>query len=383
MAGSKAKEKSAVADVYFCNLRSRSDRDNKISKIKKLFKKAGFDKMFSKGMLVAVKLHFGERGNDTFIKPMFVRAVVDKLREAGACPFLTDSNTLYKGSRHDAVSHLETALEHGFGYATVNAPLIIADGLRGSSFSEVTINKKHFKKVKIASGIMEAGGMMVLSHFKGHEMAGFGGAIKNLAMGCAPSQGKREQHAARFYVQEELCIRCGRCMANCPKDAISWVKCGGSKAASINKDKCVGCGECLTVCAPKAVTIDWSSEMAPFNERMAEYAYGAVCGKPGRTGYVNFLMNITPDCDCVSWSDAPIVPDIGILASTDPVALDQACLDLVNKQKSLPGSILETDAEEGKDKFKHLWKHTMGDVQLAHAEAIGMGGRKYTLVEIS
>lgn len=382
MAKPKAGTKKA-AKVFFCNLRSRSAGENKVSKIKKLFKEAGFDKLFTKDMLTAIKMHFGERGNDTFIKPMFARAVVDKLKEAGARPFLTDSNTLYKGSRHNAVDHLETALEHGFGYATVGAPLMISDGLRGGSFSEIAINKKHFEKVKIADAIIEAGGMMVLSHFKGHEMAGFGGAIKNMAMGCAPSQGKRDQHAARFTVQEELCIHCGRCIANCPQNAISWVKREKGKVASISKDACVGCGECLTVCGPKAVTIDWASEMVPFNERMAEYAYGAVCTKEGRVGYINFLMNITPDCDCVPWSDAPIVADIGILASLDPVALDQACFDLVSKAQSLEGSMLGGELGGGTDKFKGLWDYTTAEAQLSHAEAIGLGTKAYTLVEVS
>lgn len=375
--------KKAPSVVYFAGPRARKAKENKIQKIAALFDAAGFDTLVDKGALAAVKLHFGERGNDTFLNPVFARAVVDKLKEAGAVPFLTDSNTLYQGSRHNAVNHLHTALEHGYGFATVGAPLIIADGLRGGSFSEVRINKKHFKKVKIADAVVEAQSMIVMSHFKGHEMAGFGGAIKNLAMGCAPSRGKCDQHASRFSVNKALCIACGMCIANCPEKAIAWQSDAEKKKyAFINKDTCVGCGECLTVCEPKAVNIDWATEMEPFNERMAEYALGAVIGKKGRVGYFNFLMNITPDCDCVPWSDAPLVPDIGILASADPVALDKASFDLVNGQAGFVRSHLEHNHEPGQDKFMGTWSYTRGEVQLSYAESIGLGSTQYTLVAL-
>ena len=370
------------ASVYFAGFRARSAKENKITRIKALFKAAGFGNMVADGDLTAIKVHFGERGNDTFINPVFVRAVVDCLKERGANPFVTDSNTLYKGSRHNAVDHMLTALEHGYGFATVGAPVIIADGLRGSSYAEVAINKKHFKKVKIAAAVVEARSLIVMSHFKGHEMAGFGGAVKNLAMGCSPSRGKCDQHASRFEVDASLCIACGMCMANCPARAIKWEGKGKEKRAAINKVKCVGCGECLTVCQPKAVNIDWRSEIEPFNERMAEYALGAVTGKEGRVGYFNLLMNITPDCDCVPWSDVPLVPDIGILASTDPVALDKACFDMVNAQPGFADSLLRHGHAPGGDKFTGTWSHTRGDVQLSYAESIGLGSTDYDLVTL-
>jgi uncharacterized Fe-S center protein len=373
---------ASPSPVYFAGFRARGAKESKISKITALFKAAGFDGLLEKGDLTAIKVHFGERGNDTFINPVFVRAVVDCLKKAGCKPFITDSNTLYKGSRHNAVDHLQTALEHGYGFATVGAPLLIADGLRGGSFSEVTINKKHFKTVKIADAVVEARSLIVLSHFKAHEAAGFGGAIKNLAMGCAPSQGKCDQHASRFSVAEERCIACGMCMANCPAKAVRWEGKGKEKHASINKEKCVGCGECLTVCAPKAVNIDWETEIGPFNERMAEYAFGAVAGKKGRAGFFNFLMNITPDCDCVPWSDAPLVPDIGILASTDPVALDKASFDLVNSLPGFSHSLLSANHAPGEDKFTGAWPHTSGETQLTHASSIGMGSLAYEIIQL-
>ncbi len=376
------KTKPAPVPVYFAGLRARGPRENKLVKIAALFEKAGFPGRIGKNALTAIKLHVGERGNDTFMNPVFVRKVVDCVKAAGGKPFITDSNTLYKGSRHNAVDHMITAIEHGFSYATVGAPFIVADGLRSSSYEDVTIGKKHFASVKIASAIVNAQSMIVLSHFKGHEMAGFGGAIKNLAMGCTPSQGKCDQHASRFYAEPAKCIACGQCIANCPRDAIKFARRGEKKIAVIDKDRCIGCGECLTVCAPKAVTIDWKTELAPFNERMAEYALGAVTGKERATGYINFLMNITPDCDCVPWSDTPLVPDIGILASSDPVALDAACCDLVAQAVGLADSQLKKGHAAGEDKFTGCWSYTMGDVQLKHAEKIGLGSRRYELIRI-
>ena len=379
-------QKKKAAKVYFADLRARAAKESKSKKIERLFTAAGFNKQLTKGALTAIKVHFGERGNDTFINPVFVRTVVEQVMAAGGDPFVTDTNTLYKGSRHNAVDHLKTALEHGFGYATIGAPLIIADGLRGSSFMPVTIKKKHFTTVKIATGIVEAQNMIVLSHFKGHEMAGFGGAIKNLAMGCAPSQGKCDQHASRFSVDAALCIACGHCMASCPQGALSWTKTTvdnkEKKVATVDHALCVGCGECLTVCAPKAVNIDFKTELGPFNERMAEYAFGAVHGKKNKVGYISFLMNITPDCDCVPWSDAPLVPDIGIVASTDPVALDKACYDLVNQQQGFAHSHLKDNFKPGEDKFKGAWAYTMGEVQLHYAASIGLGCLDYELVTL-
>ncbi len=376
-------KKRQPSTVFFADFRARSAKESKIHKIKRLFEAADFAGLVEKGDLAAVKVHFGERGNDTFVSPVFVRTVVDCLKGAGAKPFITDSNTLYQGSRHNAVDHLQTALEHGYGYATVGAPLIIADGLRGKSFSPVRINKKHFKTVKIADAVVEARSLITISHFKGHELAGFGGAIKNLAMGCSPSQGKFDQHALRFSIAAERCTACGLCMANCPERAISWNTVKEHKFAVIDKERCVGCGECLTVCSPKAVELDWATEIEPFNERMAEYAFGAVLHKKNRAGYFNFLMNITPDCDCVPWSDAPLVPDIGILASTDPVALDKASYDLINSHVGFVQSHLKANHGPGENKFTGTWANTRGEVQLAYAESIGLGTTRYNLVDIS
>lgn len=367
-----------ASKVYFANLRARGPKQNKMSRIGRLFDSAGFKKLAGKDALTAIKIHFGEMGNDTFISPVLVRAIVDMLKRHGANPFLTDTGTLYSGSRFNAVDHLRTASQHGFGMEVTGAPLVIADGLRGQDWREVKIGKKHFATVKIASAILDADALLAVSHFKGHEMAGFGGAIKNLAMGCAPAAGKREQHSPRFEVKSDACTGCGGCLRVCPQKAVTIE----AKKARIDKSLCIGCGECLTVCAPKAVFMDWATELGPFTEKMAEYALGAVKGRRAKAGYFNFLMNITPDCDCVPWSDAPIVPDIGILASSDPVAIDAACRDLVNRQAGIGNSQLACNHAPGEDKFLGLWKHTLGDLQLRYAEEIGLGTRTYELIEI-
>jgi len=353
------------ANVFFTDLRSHGPDSNKVTKIKKLFDAAGFANAISKNDLTAVKVHFGERGNDAYVSPVFVRQVVDKIREAGGSPFLTDTNTLYKGERHNGVTHIGLAIEHGFCESVVNAPVVIADGIKSESFAEVEINKKHFKKVKIANAIVQADSMIVVSHFKGHDMAGFGGAIKNLAMGCAPFKGKRDQHAVRPYVTEK-CIGCGICAEICPEHIIKIE----NKKAIIDVSKCVGCCECVTHCKVGGMDIQWETEIGPFTERIAEYALGSIKHLNNKKGFINFVMNITPSCDCFGWSDAPIANDIGILASTDPVALDKACYDLVVQQM------------DGKDKFKELRPHTVGNLQFEYGQQIGLGTTDYKLIKI-
>ncbi|WP_292424631.1 DUF362 domain-containing protein [Methanoregula sp.] len=364
--------------VWFASLRARSNDENTEAKIRRLFDAAGFSSCIHKRDRTAIKLHFGERGSDAYISPVFVRQVVEKVKEAGALPFVTDTNTLYLGSRSNAVDHITTAVLHGFDYAVIGAPVIIADGLCGKNVARVTIKKKHFKTVTIAGDIVAADSMIVMTHFKGHEVAGFGGALKNLAMGCAPPAGKRAQHQAKPFPIRALCIGCGKCVAVCPKSAITLVK----KKSTFDPNLCIGCFECMTVCPSHAIDIDWETEIPLFTERLIEYAYGAVQGKEGKVGYLSFLTRITPDCDCTPWSDASIVPDIGILASTDPVAIDAAACDLVNQQQGYAESFLSTHHPPGEDKFSGMRPNTDGKRQLQYAEELGMGSRNYKLVRL-
>lgn len=368
-----------TATVYFTDLRARSSRESKVQKIVRLFDAAGFSGLIRPGDLTAIKVHVGERGNDSYINPVFVRQIVDRVKERGGKPFITDTSTLYLGSRSNAVDHLTTAIEHGFAYAVVGAPVIIADGLRGGHGVDVEIRKKHFASVRIAGDITAAKSMIVLSHVKGHDLAGFGGAIKNLAMGCATARGKAEQHAGRPIVDQERCEGCGICTIVCPQAAMEIT----GKGTVCNVEHCVGCGDCMRHCPQAAIDFDWSVELLPFLERMTEYAYGALQGKQQKTGFINFLLSITPDCDCVPWSDAPLVPDIGILASTDPVAIDRASYDLVNSQQGLQKSHLRSGHAPGEDKFKGAWEYTEGRHQFAYGEEIGLGTEDYRLVEVS
>ena len=365
--------------VYFCDAHARSQAENKLEKIKRLAIETGLKQMIQKDDFCAIKLHFGEPGNDTHLRPSYARQIVNLVRDCGGKPFLTDTNTLYGGLRHNTLDHMISAYENGFSYATVQAPVIIADGLTGTNVTDVEISAKHFSHVTIAADIVQSNAMVVLSHVKGHELAGFGGAIKNLAMGCAPPKGKRDQHEIRFFIDEEKCATCGTCEEACPTGAISENE---NHTRKIDKNVCVGCGECATVCQPNAVQADWETDIPAFMERMTEYALGAVKGKEKKTIYINFLQNITPDCDCVAWSDTPLVPDIGILASTDPVAIDRASYDLVTQAHGLSSTLLPHAPKEGEDKFKAVWNYTQSLIQVSYAEKLGMGTQNYELIKL-
>jgi len=371
--------------VFFLDARSKSSRTSSIVKIRTLLAKLNETSpdAVRSGDLCAIKIHFGEMGNDAYISPVFARAASDAARAKGAKPFFTDTNTLYSGSRANAVDHLETAIAHGFVPEVCGAPVIIADGIQSNDWREVPLAGActRLDTAKIASGILDANSMIVLSHVKGHEMAGFGGAIKNLAMGCAPFVGKREQHCVKFQVSDKKCVSCGMCVSVCPTGAATLSKEKGSKAM-INQETCIGCGECMTVCAPKAIGMDWEVGLEEFTEKMTEYALGAVSGKAGRLLFVNIVQKVVPLCDCVPWSDIPVVPDLGFLASTDPVALDQACFDIVKAAPVWPGSALDGKAGPGDDKFTALHPKTRSELQLEHGELIGLGSRNYELIRL-
>lgn len=355
-----------MSKVYMVDLKAHNKKSNKHNKLIKLFKTINKEDFIQKDTVTAIKLHFGEEGKDTFIRPIFVRPIVDELKKIGAMPFLTDTSTLYSGPRKIGPSHIEVAHRHGFVPQVTNAPIILADGVNGKDYEDIEVNLKHFNHCHIASGIVHADNMVVLSHFKGHEMAGFGGSIKNLAMGCAPPIGKAEQHSTKQKVSQSKCIGCEACLDVCAHDAIVME----NQKAEIQSNICVGCGECMTVCPVDAIYLNWQTELTEFNERMAEYAYASVLNK--NVIYFNFVVDVTPNCDCAPWSDEVLVNDIGILVSTDPVAIDQASLDLVNQASS----------HKHEDVFKNAHPNTVGQVQIDYGEKIGLGSKSYELIKL-
>jgi hypothetical protein len=364
--------------VYFIDLRA-TPKENFSAKLVRLVQTAGLKEVVAERDLVALKLHFGELGNTAFIRPVYLRQLVKAVRAAGGIPFLTDANTLYSGTRSDAASHLTTAIQNGFAYAVVDAPLVIADGLRGKSEVSVPINRKRFEAVHIGREIVESDVFISVAHFKGHELAGFGGAIKNTGMGCASRKGKLAQHSTLSPgITAEKCIGCGECAAHCASSAIDMV----DEVASIDAERCVGCGECILICPNEAIQVQWNQSIPIFLENMVEYTEGVLEGKAGKALFVNFITDVSPACDCLPANDAPVVRDIGVVAGTDPVALDQASADLVNQEPALAGSCLTTHTAAGEDKFRGIYPQVEWEHQLAYAEELGLGSRTYELVKL-
>ena len=368
----------SASRVFFTDMRT-SLKENLPEKLERLLGHLDLRTLVPDRSLVAIKLHFGEKGNTAFIRPLLVRRVVDHIRSLGGRPFLTDANTLYSGSRGNSVSHLETAVENGFAYSVVDAPLIIADGMRGASSAEVEINQETVGTAHIGREIVASDVLISLAHFKGHELSGFGGTIKNLGMGCASRRGKMAQHADLSpKVKAKKCIGCGECAAHCAQSAITLEE----EKARIHPESCVGCGECILVCPNEAISVRWNADVPRFQKKMAEYTLAVLKGKEERAAFVNVLTQISPACDCHGYNDAPIVQDLGFVASRDPVAIDQASVDLVNAQPGLNHSCLVEGKGPGEDKFRSVYPKIDWTVQLEHAERIGLGRRTYELITI-
>lgn len=365
--------------VYMTDL-SAGWKKNVLSKVSDLFERLEPADRFRPGDLVAIKLHFGERGSTGYIRPQYVRRVVDRLLELKTRPFLTDTNTLYVGSRTEARSHLTTAFDNGFTREITGAPIIIADGLRGNSSVTVPLDGRHITEAHIGADIHNADALVVLTHFKGHELSGFGGALKNVGMGCASREGKLVQHSNLSpTVNPKKCIGCGECADWCRGGAIELHGQGSSRKARINPERCIGCAECILTCRQGAVRIQWNESIPVFMEKMVEYAAAVIEQKRNRVVFMTFVMDVSPLCDCIPFSERPIVPSLGILASVDPVALDQAAADLVNGAPGNPISTLEKALGEGEDKFRALFPNIDWSHQLAYAEQLGIGTREYSL----
>jgi uncharacterized Fe-S center protein len=373
--------------VFFSDLKVESKK-TLLDKLDILLDRADLKGKIHEKDLVAVKLHFGEKGNTAFVRPIFLRRVVDRVKQYKGKPFLTDTNTLYIGNRSEAVSHLTNAFENGFTDSVVNAPILIADGLRGNSAMKVRIDKPIFKTVSIAREIYMADALITVTHFKGHELSGFGGALKNLGMGCSSREGKLSQHSnISPQVKKKACKGCEICLSWCPQSAISMISSGSEtenkpSIALIDSTNCIGCGECILACPSSAIQIQWNESIPIFQKKMVEHAYGAVQKKKGKALYLNFLTQISPACDCYGYSDTPIVNDIGILSSEDPVAIDQASVDLVNGEAGNQSSKLPGAWKPGENKFRAIYPEVDWNIQLAYAEEIGMGTREYELIKI-
>ncbi len=373
-----------TSKVYFTNLRTNAS-SNLLQKMERVVKQAGIQQINFQKQFTAIKIHFGEPGNLAYIRPNYVARLATYIRTLGAKPFLTDSNTLYSGGRSNAVDHLQSAMENGFNPISAKCDVIIADGLKGTNYREISIDGQYCPAPKIGAAVADADIIISMSHFKGHEMTGFGGVLKNLGMGCASVAGKMELHSAsQPSMDEENCIGCNICVKHCAHDAIHL---NGQHKAEIDYDKCVGCGQCVALCQYSAAVVSNDESAERINYKIAEYTKAVLQGKPHF--HISFIMNVSPECDCWNHNDAAIVPDLGIAASFDPVALDQACADLVMQAPALHGNRI-TDAHphahehahEGEDKFHLIHPDTNWKAGLEYAEKIGIGTRSYELITV-
>ena len=374
----------ARSKVYFTDFRTKLG-EGLPSKLQRLIRAAGIGDIDMEGKFVAIKMHFGELGNLGFLRPNYARAVADVVRGQGGNPFLTDCNTLYVGSRKNALEHLYCAWENGFTPLTVGCPILIGDGLKGTDDVAVPVkNGEYIKEAKIGHAVMDADVFISLTHFKGHEMAGFGGAIKNIGMGCGSRAGKKEMHCnGKPTIHEDLCRGCRRCQKECANGALRFDE--TRRKMSIDPVACAGCGRCIGACNFDAIEFQNWAAVKEMNCRMAEYAKAVLDGRP--SFHISLVIDVSPNCDCHAENDAAILPNIGMFASFDPLALDQACVDACLKAQPLPGSQLtdqmaKADFHDHHDHFENTSPNAEYKTCLEHSEKIGIGSREYELVTI-
>ena len=368
--------------VYFTDLRVRLE-DGLLKKLDRLIRAAGMETIDFKNKFAAIKIHFGEPGNMAYLRPQYAARMAGLLRSLGAKPFLTDANTLYSGRRANAVDHLQSAMENGYNPISAQCQVIIADGLKGIDYREIEIDGEYCKAPKIGAAVADADIVISMTHFKGHEQTGFGGTLKNLGMGCASVGGKLELHcAAQPVVKTENCRGCNICVKHCAHDAIHL---NPERKAEIDYSKCVGCGQCIALCQYDSASMGANDTSERLNYKIAEYTKAVLKDKPNF--HVSFIMNVSPECDCWNHNDAAVVPDLGIAASFDPVALDKACADLVIHAPALQTVNRLTESRphehlEDTDKFRLMHPDTDWLAGLTHAEKIGIGNMQYELIEV-
>jgi uncharacterized protein len=355
-----------TAKVYLLRTKDSMTVEEQAIAMRRIYEESGAASVIAPRDFVAIKLHVGEKSNTTHVKPDLIRELVKKVNDVKGMPFLTETSTLYKGERENAVKHIMHAHRHGFGIENVGAPFIMADGLTGTAEQEVVIEGELHQSVKVAREVTNADAMLVVSHPTGHPAAGLGACIKNLGMGLASRMGKMRQHSAMLpEVLTNKCRFCKKCIQWCPEGSI--IEKG--KRAFIVQERCIGCGECLAVCRFDAVKYDWEQESGFLQKSMAEHAYGALQGKDGKCFFFNVAIDMTKDCDCFGVKQTKMIPDIGIFASSDPVAIDKATLDL-------------TTAAHGKSIAEMAYAEHNALIQIEHAANIGMGSMEYELIEI-
>lgn len=365
------------SQVCFVDMHAKAG-DSILAKFERLIEKAGIDQIDFKDKFVAVKVHFGEVGNMAFLRHQYAKVLCDHIKARGGKPFLTDCNTLYVGYRNNALNHLDAAFINGYNPLSTGVHTIIADGLRGTDEREIpVVGGEYVKEAKIGAAVAEADIIVSLTHFKGHVNAGFGGALKNIGMGCGSRAGKEEMHSSgKPVVDQDKCIGCGKCIENCAHNGphIENGKC------TILKYKCTGCGRCINVCPMHAIHADYAIANELLNCKIAEYAKAVVDGRP--SFHIALALDVSPCCDCHNFSDVPIVPNVGMFASFDPVALDTACADMINVQPVNPNSVIAHEHDHPHDHFTAAHPDTDWRAAVEHGEAIGLGTTHYELVTV-